>query len=132
MHNTLATAGISVFLLGSVFASRADFSGPFALTPPNPGVFEIPGPGPISFGGWVEELNAGRGTVDTSLAPQVLGLGIDQASRPMAFEFITIPPIAQSGIVSFDYLITGQNDGFFSWSVYEFGGSNRRETIVSN
>jgi len=105
---------LQIGLLMSIVASaRADFSGPYDPTPPAPGIYDQSPMLPRGFGGWTLWATAGGIILDTSLAPASLALNVSTpASGHAGFLFTRA---ADSGTVSFQYSITGENVGRFEW-----------------
>jgi hypothetical protein len=114
-HRNASLIGL-LGLLGLVSVSaHADFSGPYALNPPDAGVYDLlagPSQG-MPFGGWTGHANAGFLRVDTSLLPGTLVLNTLGAQRPVGGFFLT--QAAAAGTVNFDYTIAGQGTGSFGW-----------------
>jgi hypothetical protein len=112
MKTTIFLLALSVGL-----NAKADFSGPYAVNPPTNGVYLEVGAevaGPIIFGNWACWIGAGWVTVDTSLAPQSVGLYEDGITGEPKAGYIQTSAAA-SGTVSFNYQISGTNLGSFSW-----------------
>ena len=100
-------------LLVTSGAVRGDFVGPYVLTPPEPGSFEVLAASWETFGTWLCEPSARAVRVDTSLAPTNLVLDTEEVGRPGGGIFFA--HAAASGTVSFDYSIAGQGEGSFGW-----------------
>ena len=100
----------------------ADFSGPYAITPPAPGRYNNPGLS-SPFGNWLATTVSG--VVDTEEAPSRLQLESPSFGFfPMVLRFEA--QAAASGTVSFDYTTVSRyvpNGGAISWMWQPVGGA---------
>jgi len=94
-------------------AARADFSGRYALTPPDPGNYLVFASSPQQFGNWTASATASALSVNTLLVPGSLILDTHGVSRPVGLFFFA--QAAAAGTVSFDYTIAGQGTGSLQW-----------------
>jgi hypothetical protein len=96
-----------------IFSARGDFSDPYVLTPPDPGNYLVIAPASRSFGNWTCTPTARALRVDTSLAPGSVTLDTEPVNRSSGgFLYVRAQT---SGVVTFDYTITGQGTGRFEW-----------------
>lgn len=122
-------------LLASTVSARADFSGTYSLNPPTNGVYAFtPSENHIPFGNWflwTDGNFTGTGTlsVDTTLAPQSVGLHADQT---YSTRFCYLEQFAPAnGQISFSYQVGGSNSGSFYW-YYRDSKNNYFQTDVTN
>jgi len=92
----------------------AQFIGPYTLEPPAPGSYTVFGVNPFPVGNWAGRLNGGSALfINTSASPDFLVLSASASARPVG-GWISARAAA-SGIVTFDYTITGSGNGFVNW-----------------
>src|SRR3954462_4693035 len=101
-----------VLLLKTAELAHAAFAGPYGVTPPAAASYFVLAPNPQNFGAWTA-LPTSRGErVDTTLAP--LSLGIDPEAVFAGGGYFFTRAI-DSGVVSFEYTISGKGVGYFGW-----------------
>src|SRR6266498_1941009 len=109
----LVSALVLLLLLFGLLAvvapsASADFSGPYALNPPDPGVYGCLAPARYSFGGWTCQPTAGELVVDTSRLPTILVLDTYGGLPKGGFFYARA---AAAGTMTFQYSIAGQGSG---------------------
>jgi hypothetical protein len=123
--------GFGAFLLLAVKV-QGDFIGSYALTPPGPGSYRVSVQAPQQFGGsnWTCQATTMLGiTVDTTSAPTNLVLYTDGVTRGVGGSFYA--RAAAAGTVSFQYTITGESIGSFSWFNNGPNGPNPSTFLMS-
>jgi hypothetical protein len=110
------TVLVAVFLLRPDL-TFAQFIGPYTLEPPVPGPYFLSGVNPfgtLTVGSWTAHISTGPGFgINTTGSPDSLVLSGFASLRPAGGWIST--RAAASGVVTFDYTITGVNDGVVEW-----------------
>ena len=102
--------GLFLFLTGNV---HGDFVAPYALTPPDPGSYQLAAvQTAMSFGNWNGKAGAAGIGVDTTSAPTNLLLSVDRTRSAGGWFWARA---AAAGTVTFEYTVAGQDVGAFSW-----------------
>ncbi len=128
LDRPLCASHIFVLLQAAALAlastpARAQFTLPYALTPPDPGVYSPIGH--VPYGGWWVYTTIGALSVITTSAPTSLTLHQASGFGPFSAHFWT--QATDSGTVSFGYVVGGTNEGRFSW----FTGEPAGDTPIS-
>jgi len=122
----LSRAPLAGLIVMSAQTGRAQFTGDYAVTPPAPALYEHVGE-IRQFGQWFAHSGAGSPGLDTTQAPQSVGLIGASCCRPDNLDFNTFAPAP--GTVTFSYTIDGTNEGRFNWF---HGGTRKIGTTLVN
>ena len=110
----------SILLPFAACPAKADFDGPYSLTPPNPGNYSYSGFPPRSFGDWT--ASGANSVVDTLNAPAQLYLQVPSAYFfPQELQFST--HALADGMVVFDATAVSSFMGDVSWFKQAAGGN---------
>jgi hypothetical protein len=109
---------------------NADFSGYYALTPPEPGDYFVPASEYKSLGNWNVVGMARAIEVDTLSAPDSLLLKTGTVPRGAGGAITLSAP--DSGTLHFTYQINGKGPGEFRWSAGTQSGENTTSGVDTN